>query len=335
MATAKKLPSGSWRCRLSIGKDPKTKKYIYKSFTAETKKEAERLSYEWLYTQKASEDPKTQTLSDAIKEYNENRKYTLSPRTAKEYEGYSKSAFKEIENFTLAEINQKVVQMWVNNCAKKNSPKTVKNKYSFLKTFLKSYDIDVNCTIPKKRPVEYHVVTSEEFSNLLKEAGNTTIGLEIQLATFIPARREEICAINPETDIKGNLLTINKAVVKDEHNQWVLKDTKTYKSTRTVEMPPDIIKLLKTVPLDRNPDKLYRNFVKVRKKFGYDDFRFHDLRHYGATLLHDALVPDKEIMHRGGWSSLSTLMNIYVHYNPDTAKTAAKATNAIYSSFME
>ena len=43
MATAKKLPSGSYRVRVY---DKNTGKY--KSFTAETKKEAELMAAEWL-----------------------------------------------------------------------------------------------------------------------------------------------------------------------------------------------------------------------------------------------------------------------------------------------
>ena len=42
MASAKKLPSGSWRVNLYIGKTPDGKRQ-YKSFTADTKKEAEFL----------------------------------------------------------------------------------------------------------------------------------------------------------------------------------------------------------------------------------------------------------------------------------------------------
>ena len=39
MAKAKKLPSGNWRCRICYTDDEG--KYIRKSFTAETKKEAD------------------------------------------------------------------------------------------------------------------------------------------------------------------------------------------------------------------------------------------------------------------------------------------------------
>ena len=333
---AKKLPSGSYRVRLSVGKDPATGKYIYKSFTADTAREAERMAYEWEYSkEKIDTSLNIITLAKAMEDFNESRKYTLSPRTAREYENYRKSAYKDIENFTLSEINSKVVQLWINKLSAIQSPKTVKNKYAYLTSLLNSYDISLKCTLPKKRATEYHVVTKEELSAILKEAGISSLGLAIRLAVFVPARRSEICAINPKTDVKGNLLTINKAKVKDEYSQWVIKDTKTYKSTRTVEMPPDIISMLKTFPLETDPDKLYRDFKRIVKKLGYNDMRFHDLRHYGATVLHDMNVPDKEIMHRGGWNNLSTLMNIYVHYNPDTAKVAANAMNSLYDSFME
>ena len=40
---ARKLPSGSWRARLFLGEDENGKKH-YKSFTAATKREAERLA---------------------------------------------------------------------------------------------------------------------------------------------------------------------------------------------------------------------------------------------------------------------------------------------------
>lgn len=331
MATAKRLPSGSWRCQIYAGKDDSGKRR-YESFTASTKKEAELLAAQYAVEKKVFVG-KNIIFADALKIYNESRENTLSPRTAKEYEGYRKSAFKEIENLHLDKINQKVVQTWVNRLSKTNSPKTVKNKYTYLASFLKSNGIEVNCTLPKKRPTAYHVVTKEEVSEMLKETKNTPLGLAIRLAIFVPARRSEICAINPKTDIKGNLLTINKAKVKNNRNEWVIKDTKTYKSTRTVEMPPDLIEMLKTIPVYPNPDTLYKRFKSLVKKLGYDDMRFHDLRHYGATVLHDMNVPDKEIMHRGGWSNLSTLMNIYVHYNPDTAKAAANAMNSLYSSF--
>ena len=46
MAKARKLPSGNWRTKIYIGKDSDGKN-IYKSFTAETKKESEYMAAEY------------------------------------------------------------------------------------------------------------------------------------------------------------------------------------------------------------------------------------------------------------------------------------------------
>ena len=334
---AKKLPSGSYRVRLSVGKDPKTGKYVYKSFTADTAKEAERLAYEYMFQkEKIDKAPVNFTLEKAMEEFNENREYTLSPRTAREYEIYRKGAYNDIKDMYIGDINSKIVQLWINNCSLKNSPKTVKNKYAYLTSVLSFYrpELKLNCALPKKKQTEYHVVTNEEMSIILKATEGTELGLAIRLATFTPARRSEICALTSE-DVKDNKITINKAMVKDKNNCWVIKSPKSYAGYRTVEMPYDIICQLKENPINLNPDGLYKSFKKLLKNLNLPDMRFHDLRHYGATILHEKGVPDKEIMYRGGWNTLNTLMNIYVHYTPDGAKNAAKAMNDVYSSLME
>ena len=50
---AKKLPSGRWRCQVYLGKD-KNGKNIYKSVTADTRKEAEYLAAEMQLTKKTN-----------------------------------------------------------------------------------------------------------------------------------------------------------------------------------------------------------------------------------------------------------------------------------------
>ena len=64
MATAKRLPSGNWRCLAYVGKD--VTKTGYKSFTAPTKKEAERLALE--YEQSVQPVPAI-TVQEAVRQY--------------------------------------------------------------------------------------------------------------------------------------------------------------------------------------------------------------------------------------------------------------------------
>lgn len=337
---AKKLPSGSYRVRLSAGKDPTTGKYIYKSFTADTAREAERMAYEWEYNKEKIEPVKSElTLQKAMEEFNESKKYVLSPSTVTDYECMRKNAFKSIEHFKLSELTSPVIQVWINEQIPKAAPKTIFNRYSYLLSLLKQYrpETELKVNLPKKKKTEYHIVTDEEMKILLKATEGTELGLAIRLAAFIPARRSEICAICPRTDIKGNFITINKAMVQNPSRDWVIKQPKTYSGYRTVEMPPEIIKL---IPKDADkainchPDILYERFRNTMKKLGLH-FRFHDLRHYGATFLHAQGIPDKYIMQRGGWSSVATLQNIYTHCLPEKTDEATKSVISKLNSLME
>ena len=66
--------------------------------------------------------------------------------------------------------------------------------------------------------------------------------------------------------------------------------------------------------------EVYKAFKRVLKNNNLPDMRFHDLRHYQASILHALGVPDKYIMQRGGWTTDSTLKNIYQHTMADKQK---------------
>ena len=74
---ARKLPSGSWRARLFLGEDENGKKH-YKSFTAATKREAERLALNYA-EERAT--PDRITFKDALARYIESKSNVLSPST--------------------------------------------------------------------------------------------------------------------------------------------------------------------------------------------------------------------------------------------------------------
>lgn len=61
-------------------------------------------------------------------------------------------------------------------------------------------------------------------------------------------------------------------------------------------------------------------FKRALSKIGLPDFRFHDLRHYTASVMHAIGIPDQYIMGRGGWSSDGTLKRIYRNEIDDYSK---------------
>ncbi len=342
MPTAKRLPSGSWRCQVYAGKDDSGKRQ-YKSFTASTKKEAELLAAQFSINKEIFEDKNNPLFKDAMSHYNNVKSNVLSPATIRGYCSLAENAFPELLDIPIMKIDSNLVQQWVNRFSVGRSPKTVRNASGYLQAVLGLYNVPqrIDITLPQKKPVDYHVVTDEELSILLKHCNGNALGIAVALAAFVPARRSEICALTyADIDRKRNTVTINKAMVEDENSQWVVKVPKTYSSYRVVTLPKEIIDMIpQGKPKDRimqcTPNSLANRFRRALKTLKMD-FRFHDLRHYGATFLYaQADIPIKEIMSRGGWQNSATLENIYSHTLPEFQKAATEAVSAKFNSVIK
>ncbi len=148
MATAKKLPSGNWRVNLFVGKDINGKR-IYKSFTAETKKQAEFLAAE--YNLKRKEKPKEITVGDAIDGYITSKENALSPTTIAEYRQTRRNKLQRLMSVPLNKLDNIMIQQAINEDAARLSPKFVRNAHGLLSAALKMYlpDFVLRTTLPK------------------------------------------------------------------------------------------------------------------------------------------------------------------------------------------
>ena len=314
---AKKLPSGRWRCRVYDGTDQSGKK-VYKSFTADSKKEAELMAAKYAAKHKAS-GTADRTLRDAYARYIEIKQNTLSPATVREYDRAAKADFPELMPLRLSRITQEAVQSAVNVMSASHSPKSVRNSHGLLSAVLKMFAPDIRLTtrLPQARKTDLYVPTEQEVENLVRSIRGTELEKAVLLAAFGSLRRSECCALLI-SDIEGDIIHVNKAMVLDVHKHWVIKPPKSKAGYRDIKMPGFVIERL--VPrtesgriVDLAPVTLTNYFTLQREKHGLHYFRFHDLRHYQASILHAMGVPDKYIMERGGWSTDSTLKNIYQH----------------------
>lgn len=310
MAKAKKLPSGAWRVQAYAGREDGKNKYI--SFTAPTKEEAEFLAAQYkVNPQKTS----GLLLKDAMSEYISNRKNILSPRTIAEYKRSAKKDFIGLEDIRISKLTNTAIQKHINAISSGKSPKTVKNIYNFLSAVMRNYrrDFVLDVKLPSKVKPSLYIPNENEIKALL-EYPNEDYKNAVLLSAFCSLRRGEISALQKE-DIIGSTIHVSKAMVLNENRKWIIKPPKTYESNRTIDAPAFVIEsLLKNNGrVNLTPDQITKTHRYVLKKLGLPHFRFHDLRHYHASILHALGFPDKYIMERGGWANSGTLKNIYQH----------------------
>lgn len=76
------------------------------------------------------------------------------------------------------------------------------------------------------------------------------------------------------------------------------------------------------------PFQISNHFDRVLKKADLPHFRFHDLRHYSASIQHALGIPDAYIMQRGGWGNDGVLKEVYRHVMEEkTAEMNRKAND--------
>ncbi|WP_312443258.1 site-specific integrase [Lacrimispora sp.] len=323
MAKAKKLPSGSWRCLVYDYTDEAGKRH-YRSFTSdnpekEGRLEAEHLAAEFAYTKDRKRQENTDmVLQESMEQYCILKSNVLSPSTLREYKRMIKNYYTPLISMKISKITAIQIQRWVNNFSATHSPKTTRNAFGLLTSTMalfKRSDILTDITMPQTVVPNLYTPSDTDVKSLLEHTKGTYLETAICLAAFGPMRRGEICALT-KGDINGCNVTVSKSMVKGDDAQWHIKSPKTTAGYRTIEFPQFVIDIAlknstgdKIVPLA--PDSITKRFIDTIKLLDIPRFRFHDLRHYGASILHAIGVPDQYIIERGGWSTDNVMKTIY------------------------
>lgn len=311
------LPSGSYRVQVLDYIDADGKKHR-RSFTAPTKKEAMALAEEWkLNRRKGIKEPEDLTVANAVDRYLDIREAVLSPSTMRGYVGLRRCYFGGyFGQISLRELDSTAVQVWVSDLVIKGlSPKTIRNAHGLLAVTLDVFapDLNLKVKLPARKKPELYCPSDEDVKMLLRHIDGTELEIAVLMAAFGPLRRGEICALT-DKDIKGHMVNVSKSMVRKPHSGWEVKEPKTYGSYRTVEMPDFVIDKVKGIKgriVKATPDQITNRFNRAVKATGLPHFRFHDLRHYSASIMHAIGVPDQYILQRGGWSSDNVMKAVY------------------------
>ena len=318
MAKAVKQRNGKWKIRIYNYTDDNGKVHV-KSFTADTKKECEYLASEFALTKKETVG-NNKTVEQILREFIDNKSAILSPSTVRLYKGYSRNYFDSIGKIRINNLSQSIVQGFVNDLAKSLSPKGVSNVYHFLTAALKPYGVLYNVMLPQKQKHEISIPTEEEIKEIIAAVKNTDMEIPVLLAAHMGLRRSEICALKwTDIDFTSHTLKINKAVVINEFNNIVEKTTKTTSSTRILKIPLSVFNVLENNKQENGNvcnvklSEITKRFARILKRNGIDHFRFHDLRHYNASVMLALGIPDKYAMEIMGHSTNNMLKTVYQH----------------------
>lgn len=277
-------------------------------------------------------------LGNLIDNYIDDKRNVLSPSTVERYERIRERHFQRLMIVPANKLTSERIQREINLMSAEYAPKTVRNAYGLITATLDLYapEVKFRVTMPAKRKIEYHIPTTEEVNTLLA-AASPNMKTAIMLAAFCGLRRGEIAALT-DSDIHDNVLHVSKSAVIDSNHQTVIKTPKTYHSDRIVMMP-DIVKnhlegkVGKICPIALST--ITREFDSLRDRLGMK-CRFHDLRHYYASILHAIGVPDQYIMEQGGWKSDFMLKAVYRNTLDDMrAKNNAKINSFFSQSANE
>ena len=323
MSDAKKLPSGKWRNLLYVGKDENGKR-IYESFTADTKKEANLMAMERARELeqgiRKERAPATMTVGEAIDKYIDERNNVLAPKTIREYKGYRRLYAQGLMDIKLKDLTESDVQKEINREARRLSSKSIRNVWALINASIKAAVPEMRFSphLPAKEKTEFQIPTQAQLLKLFDDVEGKRLEIPVILAATCGLRRGEIAALDLSSDVDypHNKITINKAMANTENSEWIVKAPKAYSSYRTVDAPQWVIDKLNAARAsgyqNMNPAHITSGFARVCDRLGFR-IRFHDLRHYYASLMLSLGVPDKYAMARMGHSTPNMLKNVYQH----------------------
>ncbi len=342
---AKKLPSGSWRCQVFSHRDASGKR-IYKSFTCtdpskKGKRKCEDEATAWA-REKESNLAAGKTFGTSAAEYIEIRRNTLSPRTIEDYERTKRLYLSDLDGIRIDDITQQDIQRVIDKHSEKLSPKTVANIHCFISAVMRQErpQMALTTSLPQRTKPNLNIPSDDDVKTLLEAIKGTTLELPVMLAAFGPMREGEICALRSD-NINGDIVHVCENMIKkivDGQTTWIIRHPKSTDGDRYITYPEFVRKLWESRSgriVDMNPNTLCKAFKRVTDSLDIPHFRFHDLRHYSASIQHALGIPDAYIMQRGGWSSDRVLKAVYRHAMDDQTREMNEKANTHFSKLMQ
>lgn len=352
----KKRNDGRFQAVIEIPTETKKRKrkYIYASSPQECRRKANEFIKE--YESMGALNISKATFNEYAQKWLQLYCKNLSATTLDGYRRYIKYAKPFIGDYIISKITTAHIQEMINDFYEKkvgdevikHSYKSCKNmigvlngvfKYAITNKALKynpCNGVKLNNT---REGYQYYIYNEAEYNKLLQIVTGTKEEIPILLAGLCGLRVSEIMGLTwNDIDFETNEITIRRAIV-NVSSEKIIKTTKTKTSFRKVIAPQyvmDRLKLYKSVGYvypkkDGNPEHggyYGRKFAKLLSDNQLPHTRFHDLRHFNATMMLKNGISDKEAAERLGHSD-TNMTKKYQHVLSNMKNKPAEILNSI------
>ncbi len=190
--------------------------------------------------------------------------------------------------------------------------------------------VELNRYVPKERVIW----TEEEVKRFIESSKDSNYHFFFSMYVTYGLRRGEAIAIRWEDiDLDKKVIHIRRQYTF-EGSKAIITGTKTTNSIRDLPIVAHIEDLLRELGRKQkqgfvieedgkpvNPNKVNREFERIKKKTGLPDVTLHSLRHYAATALKNIGAEVKDVQMIMGHSNPSTTIQYYQHSSLENRNT--------------
>ena len=334
--------------------------------SAATRKEAQALLDQVMaeHRKKAYRKPTEMSVANYLDMWLDAQKLQLKPKTIESYGHMVTRLSKELGHNELSQLNaMKISQALLNMKERGAKERTLEYCYVVFKKALsdakKQNLLPVNPMEGVAKPQNHRPpripLTVDQVKTFLTSIPQGQFKSLITVLIYTGLRRGEILGLRwSDLDLEHGMVNIQQAMV-DIHGQMTASTPKSRTASRSVALPPTVVKLLveQKVVQDGHKAKLGDNYCdhnlvfasklgtplspsRLRKQInsalstaGLPHITIHDLRHTHATLLLLAGVHPKIVSERLGHRDINITLNTYSHVLPGMQKRAAQAVEKI------
>lgn len=314
MAKIVKTASGKFSCRVYVGTDSSGKTHT-KQFTHSDKRILKSIisEYESAHREYVTSD----TFGVCLDKYITQRDGIISPATIRGYKSIQsvlKERYGVFYKLSLARIGRTDVQNVINGLhAEQLSGKYIQNINGLITAVLTENGYPAyKISLPSSKPKAVYEPTTQDIKNTLEAARGTDMEIPILLGIH-GLRRSEIVGLKYPEDFNGSVIHVHHAVVYGHKQVVSEKDTKTDYSDRMVYLSNECLELIQKqgYVTHKTLAAITQAFPKLLVRNNIPKYRFHDLRHFFASYMHDQGFSDAQIMKMGGWKTDSVMKRVY------------------------